>query len=90
MVRSLSDSDFSSCIEIVNHVWDFDARFKPQKLADVFKEIYVGGSLGASNFAVVVEDEGKVRVLFGKCGKADLQQEYSGTSGESYVYELNL
>ena len=82
-VRNYKDSDFSACVDIINHVWDFDTRFQPQQLSDVFKEIYVGGSLAGSNFSVVVERHNKIQgFLFGKCGKTKLHKtKYSGLIG---------
>ena len=83
MLRDFNFNDFSSCVEIVNKVWDFDSRFHPAQLSELFKRVYVGSSLSASNYAVVVEEDLIVKgFLFGNCGKTNLfKNEYSGLSG---------
>lgn len=83
MIRNYNDKDFSRCIEIVNKVWDFDNRFNPAQLSELFKRVYVGSSLSASNYSVVVEEDGFVKgFLLGKCGNNNLYKtEYSGLIG---------
>ena len=83
MIRNYNNKDFSGCIEIVNKVWDFDNRFHPKQLSELFKKIYVGSSLSASNFAIVVEENSTLQgFLFGNCGKNKLYKtEYSGLIG---------
>ena len=69
MLRAYTEHDFSACIEIVNTVWQFDKKFPPPPLSNLFKRMYTGGSLAASNFYIVLEEENHVvGFLFGKCG----------------------
>lgn len=83
MIREYKESDFLVCVEIVNDVWNFDNKFKPRELSEFFKKIYTGGSLAASNYNVVVVEDGIVKgFLFGKCGKNPVHKnEYSGILG---------
>lgn len=83
MIRKYAQKDFEKCVEIVNDVWDFDSRFVPLQLSELFKKVYVGGSLSGSNYAIVVEEEGVVKgFLFGKCGAKNLfKGEYGGILG---------
>jgi GNAT superfamily N-acetyltransferase len=83
MLRNYEANDFIKCVEIINDVWDFDNRFKPEELSELFKKVYAGGSLAASNYAVVVEEEGVVKgFLFGKCGEENIfGGEYAGFKG---------
>ena len=83
MLRDYQTSDFDDCIAIVDQVWDFSNRFQPQSLVELFLKIYVGGSLAASNFAAVCEEEGIVKgFLFGNSGRLGLYEtEYSGFWG---------
>lgn len=60
MIRKYKESDFLACVEIVNDVWNFDNKFKPRELSEFFKKIYTGGSLAASNYNVVVVEDGIV------------------------------
>jgi GNAT superfamily N-acetyltransferase len=84
MIRNYSHNDFSKCVEIVNKVWDFDSKFKPNQLADLFKKIYVSASLASSNFNIVIEEDGIVKgFLLGKCGNSILyENESSGLWGK--------
>jgi GNAT superfamily N-acetyltransferase len=71
MIRVYNSSDFSRCREIVNEVWRLTDVFKPNRLADLFLNVYTGGSLAASNCAFVIEEAGHVEgFLFGKSGDA--------------------
>ncbi len=91
MIRTYTDYDFPACVEIVNQVWDFDRKFPPQPLSALFKQMYIGVSLAASNFCVVMEEDGRViGFLFGKCGDDHLvRNEYSGMWGVVYyLYRL--
>jgi GNAT superfamily N-acetyltransferase len=91
MIREYTNKDFARCVEIINRVWDFDGRFIPSQLSILFKDIYVGGSLSESNFAIVVEENNKVEgFLFGKCGIENLiRNEYSGFFGHlKILYQL--
>lgn len=93
MIRKYEQKDFEKCIEIVNDVWNFDGRFLPSNLSALFKKVYVGGSLSASNFAIVVEEEGIVKgFLFGKCGsKKIINGGYSGILGSlNFLIQLLL
>ena len=83
MIRKFRTEDFDKCVEIVNDVWDFDGRFHPAQLSNLFKRVYVGGSLSASNFAIVVVKDIAVKgFLFGKCGSKNLlRSEFSGFKG---------
>lgn len=84
MIRKYQNNDFSRCASIVNKVWNFSGKFKPEPLSDLFLEFYTGGSLGASNFAVVIEENHRVKgFLFGKCGNANLiETQYSSFCGQ--------
>ncbi len=78
MIREYSSSDYSRCREIVEEVWKFSDVFKPEQLADLFLDVYTGGSLAASNYALVIEEAGRVQgFLFGKCGSGNNQNRYS-------------
>ncbi len=83
MIRDYKDRDFNACRDMVNQVWDFDTRFKPAELADLFKTVYTAGSLAESNFFIVIEEDQQVKgFLFGKCGDKNLyENEYSGVAG---------
>ena len=83
MIRDLQHKDISFCIDIINSIWDFDSRFLPQELSNLLKNYYIKGSLGDSNFAVVVTEDFNVRgFLFGRCGRAPcFKTEYSGLLG---------
>ena len=91
MIREYEDKDFDACKDIVNNVWEFDDRFEPQSLADFFKQVYTGASLGGSSFAVVAEDNNQVvGFLFGvNKGKKLLKTRYSGLRGQlKFIYDL--
>lgn len=91
MIRDFTRQDFEKCMEIVNDVWDFDSRFKPEELSRLFKKVYTAGSLSASNFAIIVEEKNIVQgFLFGKCGDKNLfTSEYSGLTGTlKFLYHL--
>jgi GNAT superfamily N-acetyltransferase len=91
MIRKFKPQDVEQCVNIVNMVWDFDIRFNPKQLSNLFKRIYTEGSLANSNFAVVVEENNAVQgFLFGKCGNKNLiTTKYSGTKGNiKFLYEL--
>lgn len=83
MIRKFEKSDLDKCVEIVNDVWDFDSRFIPAQLSELFKRAYIGGSFSASNFAIVIEEDRIVKgFLFGKCGSRNLfKGEYGGIKG---------
>lgn len=71
MIRTYRDTDFSRYRDIVNHVWDFDARFPPPPLSDVLNTVYTGGSVAMSNITMVIEEQDLVQgFLFGTCGDA--------------------
>ena len=82
-IRPFFTEDYSACVEIVNRTWDFDGHFPPPALASLFKDVYTGGCLGASNFAAVAVEDGTVRgFLFGKAGRAPLRRtDYNGWLG---------
>lgn len=91
MLRTYTDRDFAACVALVNTVWNFDARFKPPALSALFKEMYVGVSLAASNFYQVVEEDGRVvGFLFAKGGAGSLYHNaYSGLTGIArFFYRL--
>lgn len=91
MIREHTNKDFIRCVEIINTVWDFDSKFSPSQLSDLFKNVYVGGSLSASNYAIVVEENDIVQgFLFGKCGNENLiRNKYSGFFGQlKILYQL--
>ncbi len=91
MIRNYESSDFTSCVEIVNKVWDFDTRFKPSQLANLFKKVYVGGSLSGSNYAYIIEDNHRVKgFLFGKLGdKKLIKTPCSGVLGQiQFLFSL--
>jgi GNAT superfamily N-acetyltransferase len=91
MIRTFSQTDFSKCIEIVNKVWDFDSRFKPQRLAAIFKTAYTNDGLSSSNFAVVVEEDGIVKgFLFGKCGDDHLFRNVFGRFMDNLGFLVQL
>lgn len=83
MLRTYHDQDFAACVEIVNQVWGFDQKFTPPALSTLFKEMYTGVSLAASNFYRVVEEDGQVvGFLFARCGADALYRNaYSGSVG---------
>ncbi len=84
MIRYYTVGDFSRCNGIVNEVWRFTEKFKPIKLSNLFLDVYTAGSLGGSNYAIVVEDDGYVQgFLFGTCGGDAklIKTRYSGLSG---------
>lgn len=58
--RDYRKSDYSQCEELVNEAWEFDSNFRPQALANIAKQIYTRGSEVNSNYARVVEVDGKV------------------------------
>lgn len=91
MIRDFNSGDFSRCREIVNEVWKFCDVFKPIQLADLFLDVYTGGSLAASNYAIVFEETERVQgFLFGKCGNAKtIRTQYSGISGNfRFLWQL--
>lgn len=91
MFRTYVEQDFSACIEIVNVVWQFDKKFPPPPLSNLFKRMYTGGSLAASNFYIVREEENQVvGFLFGKCGDNPVyRNEYSGIWGNlRFLWQL--
>ncbi len=84
MIRPFTYSDLTRCAAIVNKIWNFSTKFKPEPLSDLFLDFYTGGSLSASNLAVVVEEHNVVKgFLFGKCGNEKLiKTGYSGLWGK--------
>ncbi|MGD8782059.1 MAG: GNAT family N-acetyltransferase [Ignavibacteria bacterium] len=91
MIREYSQTDFERCKGIINLVWEFDSRFSPNQLSELFKNIYVGNSLSESNFTKVIEENGIVQgFIFGKSGNRNLYKtEYSGFLGRLKVsYDL--
>ena len=84
MIRPFKSSDITRCAVIVNKVWNLSSRFRPESLSDLFLDYYTGGTLSASNFAVVAEEHNVVKgFLFGKCGNRNLiKTGYSGLSGK--------
>jgi GNAT superfamily N-acetyltransferase len=91
MIREYETEDFDACVELVNRVWDFDSKFEPQRLAQLFKMIYTAASLSESNFYIVIEEKQNVKgFLFGKAGSSDLYKtEYSGVLGDvKILYQL--
>jgi GNAT superfamily N-acetyltransferase len=94
MIRDYQPTDFNACVELVNKVWDFDTKFKPDNLAKLFKKTYTEGSLGESNFYIVVEEKNQVKgFLFGKCGNKNLyKNKYGGVRGgvQTLFQLLNL
>jgi ribosomal protein S18 acetylase RimI-like enzyme len=73
VLRNLRDSDFSACVGIANRAFAFDKKITPRSFADFYKKMYVGRSLAASNFHVVVEEDGVVKgMLFAKQGEGGL------------------
>ncbi len=91
MIREYCSSDYSRCREIVDEVWRFSDVFKPEQLADLFLDVYTGGSLAASNYALVIEDAGSVQgFLFGKCGSGrTIRTRYSGLRGNlRFLWQL--
>ena len=66
-IRDYRESDFETCVHLVNKVWKFDDHFSPAALSRFFQKVYVGGALGESNSLEVVEHDGRVMgFLFGK------------------------
>lgn len=61
MIRYYTHDDFSHCRGIVNEVWRFTDKFKPDLLSELFLDVYTAGSLSASNYAIVLEHDGNVR-----------------------------
>lgn len=91
LIRPYTENDFEKCVEIINRVWGFDARFQPDQLARLFKNIYVSGSLSASNFYIVIEENNTVEgFLFGKCGHQNLYKSGFSTivSNLAFIYRL--
>jgi len=84
MIRNYKDTDFEACTELVNKVWQFDQHYEPPELAQLFIEIYTGGSLAASNFSKVVEEESCVKgFIFGKIENRPIpKSEYNGLNGQ--------
>lgn len=87
MIKKYENKDYSTCKKIINDIWYFDNRFKPQNLSKLFKKIYILDSLSISNFAIVIEEDGDVKgFLFGNCGNKNLyKNEYSGLLGRLRV-----
>ncbi|NUQ81396.1 MAG: GNAT family N-acetyltransferase [Bacteroidetes bacterium] len=83
MIRSYQPSDLPCCKEIVEKVWHFSDKFRPEPLADLFRSVYTESSLGESTHGWVVEEEGVVRgFLFGKAvGFPQIRGRYSGVGG---------
>lgn len=91
MIRPFKNSDLTRCAAIVNKVWTFNSKFKPEQLSELFLDYYTGGSLSASNFAVVAEEHNIVKgFLFGKCGNEKLiKTGYSGLWGKiKFLFQL--
>ena len=84
MIRKYKQKDYSDCIRILNDVWDFDSRYFPKELSELFKRTYLLTSLSESNFTVIIEEENKAQgFLFGNSGKKNLYKtEYSGLRGK--------
>ena len=91
MNRKYKNNDYSACNKIINSIWDFDNRFKPQNLSELFKKIYVLSSLSASNFTIIIEEDEDIKgFLFGNCGNKNLfKNKYSGISGKISIL-INL
>ncbi len=71
MIRPYQDDDYEACCEIVEQAWDFAGHLHPKSVADFGTRLYTIGSLGGSNYAVVVEETGTVvGFLFGRAGRA--------------------
>ncbi len=83
MIRDFHYRDIDQCKEIINLVWDFDSRFSPIQLSTLFKTVYVTSSLSESDFAKVIEVDGKIEgFIFGKLGKGNfVKTEFSGFFG---------
>ena len=82
-MREYRPSDVDRCVAIVNQAWDFDARLRPQSLADFVKRLYTAGTLAESRYARVIDSDGEVQAfLFGRAGAGDMyHNEYSGVRG---------
>ena len=67
MIRDYQKSDFATCSDLTNIVWDFDSHISSLALSELFQWMYTAGSLSNSNFCKVLELNGKVKgLLFGK------------------------
>lgn len=65
-IREYRDSDYLDCENLVSNAWGFDKNLAPQELADLSKYLYTMGSIAASNFLMVLENNNKVvGFLFG-------------------------
>lgn len=89
VLRDYQDGDFNSCMHLVNKVWEFDQHFHPPSLSDLFKRIYTGGSLGASNFNKVIEEHSLVKgFLFGKIENVEVpKNEFNRLSGQLKLFK---
>lgn len=64
--RKYRDSDYGACERLVSDAWLFEKNFLPKEMASLAGYLYTMGSVAASNFRRVVEEEGKVvGFLFG-------------------------
>jgi len=77
--RKFRWSDYKQCEKLVERVWSFDKVFKVPELRKIASLGYTKGSLEDSNFAEVVEVDGKVvGFLFGKNDKELLFKKFIG------------
>jgi GNAT superfamily N-acetyltransferase len=83
VIRIFLDTDLQDCKNIVNKVWKFTNVFQSREQAELALDSYTGGSLAESNYATVIEENGKiVGFLFGKYGvRKPLKTKYSGLYG---------
>lgn len=66
-IRKINRRDYQYCEQLVQKVWHFDSIFESTALREIASLGYTKGSLEGSNFAQVVELNGKVAgFLFGK------------------------
>jgi len=58
--REYCEADYARCEQLVDQAWSFTRHFQPAPFAALAKELYTRGALRGSNFAQVVEEDGRV------------------------------
>lgn len=91
MIRRYKEEDLLHCIDIIEKVWRFDDKYKPESLSRLIKDYYLGSSLSLSNYAIIITENNSIRgFLFGNSGsERNLKSPYGGVSG-SFRFFINL